>query len=184
MTAAVASTDQKNRRLMLIITAVVVAMVGLSYASVPLYRIFCQVTGFGGTTQVSDAAPGASLNAVPREVAFNAHVVPGLKWKFEAPQGVSLKPGEETTILYRATNLSDQATTGTSTFNVTPNKIGPYFMKIDCFCFIEQTLQPGESVDMPVVFYLDPEIDADINTAETPEITLSYTFFPVEKDGG
>ena len=98
MTAAVASTDQKNRRLMLIITAVVVAMVGLSYASVPLYRIFCQVTGFGGTTQVSDAAPGASLNAVPREVAFNAHVVPGLKWKFEAPQGVSLKPGEETTI--------------------------------------------------------------------------------------
>ena len=184
MTAAVASTDQKNRRLMLIITAVVVAMVGLSYASVPLYRIFCQVTGFGGTTQVSDVAPGASFDAVPREVAFNAHVVPGLKWKFEAPQGVSLKPGEETTILYRATNLSDQATTGTSTFNVTPNKIGPYFMKIDCFCFIEQTLQPGESVDMPVVFYLDPEIDTDINTAETPEITLSYTFFPVSKDGG
>ena len=98
MTAAVASTDQKNRRLMLIITAVVVAMVGLSYASVPLYRIFCQVTGFGGTTQVSDAAPGASFDAVPREVAFNAHVVPGLKWKFEAPKGVSLKPGEETTI--------------------------------------------------------------------------------------
>ena len=121
---------------------------------------------------------GRQPDAVPREVSFNAHVVPGLKWKFEAPKGVSLKPGEETTILYRATNLSDQATTGTSTFNVTPNKIGPYFMKIDCFCFIEQTLQPGESVDMPVVFYLDPEIDTDINTAETPEITLSYTFFP------
>ena len=184
MTAAAASTDQKNRRLMLIITAVVMGMVGLSYASVPLYRIFCQVTGFGGTTQVSDAAPGASFGAVPREVSFNGHVVPGLQWKFEAPQGVNLKPGEETTVIYRATNISDQASTGTSTFNVTPNKIGPYFMKIDCFCFIEQTLQPGESVDMPVVFYLDPEIDTDINTAETPEITLSYTFFPVSKDGG
>ena len=173
MTAAVASTDQKNRRLMLIITAVVVAMVGLSMPPFP-YRIFCQVTGFGGTTQVSDAAPGASFDAVPREVSFNAHVVPGLKWKFEAPKGVSLKPGEETTIS-TGRPIFRTATTGTSTFNVTPNKIGPYFMKIDCFCFIEQTLQLGESVDMPV-FYLDPEIDTDINTAETPEITLSYTF--------
>ena len=184
MAATAGTVDQKNKRTILIITAIVAGMVGLSYASVPLYRIFCQVTGFGGTTQVGEVAPGASLTASNREVGFNAHVVPGLDWKFEAPEGVTLKPGEETTILYRATNLSGVATTGTSTFNVTPNKIGPYFMKIDCFCFIEQTLQPGESVDMPVVFYLDPEIDTDINTAETPEITLSYTFFPVEKDGG
>lgn len=184
MAATVQSLDHKNRKLMMIITAVVVGMVGLAYASVPLYRIFCQVTGFGGTTQVGEAAPGATLGASIRQVGFNGHVVPGLPWSFEAPEKVNLKPGEETTVLYRATNLGDVPTTGTSTFNVTPNKIGPYFMKIDCFCFIEQTLQPGESVDMPVVFYLDPEIDTDINTAETPEITLSYTFFPVEKDGG
>lgn len=177
--------NQKNRRSAMVLAGIVAGMIGLSYASVPLYQLFCQVTGYGGTTQVSEAAPGASASASVREVRFNAHVVPGLDWRFEAPKDVfSVRPGEETTIYYTATNLSDAPTTGTSSFNVTPNKIGPYFMKIDCFCFIEQTLQPGESVKMPVVFYLDPEIDDDINTSKTPEITLSYTFFPVKKDEG
>lgn len=177
--------NQKNRRSGLMLAGIVAGMVGLSYASVPLYQLFCQVTGYGGTTQVSAAAPGAAASATIREVRFNGHVIPGLDWSFEPPKETfNVRPGQETTIYYTATNLADEPTTGTSSFNVTPNKIGPYFMKIECFCFIEQTLQPGESVKMPVVFYLDPEIDTDINTIETPEITLSYTFFPVKKDEG
>ena len=169
----------------LIALAVVAAMVGLAYASVPLYQLFCRVTGFGGTTQVSVSAPGAAAGAIMRQVAFNSHVSPELKWHVAPPKNASdVLPGDEITINYVATNISDQPITGTSSYNVTPNKIGPYFMKIECFCFTEQTLQPGESVEMPVIFYLDPEIDQDINTKATPEITLSYTFFAVNKDGG
>lgn len=179
------SLSQKNRRVGLVAAIVVAAMIGLAYASVPLYKLFCQVTGFGGTTQVSDAAPGVSAGASLREVRFNGHVVPGLDWKFSPPaKPVEIRPGEEVRVVYTATNLSDKPTTGTSSFNVTPNKIGPYFMKIDCFCFVEQTLEPGQTVEMPVLFYLDPEIDEDINTRATPEITLSYTFFPVNTNGG
>ena len=177
--------DQKNRRVGLITLAVVAAMVGLAYASVPLYQLFCRVTGFGGTTQVSVSAPGAAAGAIMRQVAFNSHVSPELKWHVAPPKNASyVLPGDEIIINYVATNISDQPITGTSSYNVTPNKIGPYFMKIECFCFTEQTLQPGESVEMPVIFYLDPEIDQDINTKATPEITLSYTFFAVNKDGG
>ena len=160
-------------------------MVGLAYASVPLYDLFCRVTGFGGTTQVSAEAPGAAPGAVFRQVSFNAHVSPELKWHVATPNVASdVLPGEEFVINYVATNTTDQPITGTSSYNVTPNKIGPYFMKIECFCFTEQTLQPGETVEMPVIFYLDPDIDQDINTKATPEITLSYTFFAVNNDGG
>ena len=166
---------------MVVIMGIVIGMVGLAYASVPLYQLFCQVTGYGGTTQQSLEAPGAATGAIIRDVRFNATVQPDLKWHFKGPdKPVSVAPGEEVLIHYTATNLSDVATTGTSTFNVTPFKAGSYFMKIDCFCFEEQTLQPGETVEMPVLFYLDPEIDSDINTQEVPEITLSYTFFAVE----
>ena len=185
MTTEALHLDQKNRRVGLIALAVVAAMVGLAYASVPLYQLFCRVTGFGGTTQVSASAPGAAAGAIMRQVAFNSHVSPELKWHVAPPNNASdVLPGDEITINYVATNISDQPITGTSSYNVTPNKIGPYFMKIECFCFTEQTLQPGESVEMPVIFYLDPEIDQDINTKATPEITLSYTFFAVNKDGG
>jgi cytochrome c oxidase assembly protein subunit 11 len=185
MTTEALHLDQKNRRVGLIALAVVAAMVGLAYASVPLYQLFCRVTGFGGTTQVSVSAPGAAAGAIMRQVAFNSHVSPELKWHVAPPKKASdVLPGDEITINYVATNISDQPITGTSSYNVTPNKIGPYFMKIECFCFTEQTLQPGESVEMPVIFYLDPEIDQDINTKATPEITLSYTFFAVNKDGG
>jgi cytochrome c oxidase assembly protein subunit 11 len=185
MTTEALHLDQKNRRVGLIALAVVAAMVGLAYASVPLYQLFCRVTGFGGTTQVSASAPGAAAGAIMRQVAFNSHVSPELKWHVASPKNASdVLPGDEITINYVATNISDQPITGTSSYNVTPNKIGPYFMKIECFCFTEQTLQPGESVEMPVIFYLDPEIDQDINTKATPEITLSYTFFAVNKDGG
>jgi len=185
MTTEALHLDQKNRRVGLIALAVVAAMVGLAYASVPLYQLFCRVTGFGGTTQVSASAPGVAAGAIMRQVAFNSHVSPELKWHVAPPKNASdVLPGDEITINYVATNISDQPITGTSSYNVTPNKIGPYFMKIECFCFTEQTLQPGESVEMPVIFYLDPEIDQDINTKATPEITLSYTFFAVNKDGG
>ena len=185
MTSQVASIEQKNKRVGVVAFSIVAGMVGLAYASVPLYELFCRVTGFGGTTQVSVEAPGAAQDAIMRQVSFNAHVSPELKWHVAPPKNASdVLPGDEIMINYVATNTSDQPITGTSSYNVTPNKIGPYFMKIECFCFTEQTLQPGESVEMPVIFYLDPDIDKDLNTQTTPEITLSYTFFAVNKDGG
>lgn len=181
MDTNVPNLNNRNKRMMIFIMGLVVGMVGLSYASVPLYQLFCRVTGYGGTTQLSLEAPGAPAGAIIRDVRFNATIQPNLKWDFRGPEKpVSVAPGEEVLIHYTATNLSDVPTTGTSTFNVTPFKAGSYFMKIDCFCFEEQTLQPGETVEMPVLFYLDPDIDQDINTQEIPEITLSYTFFAVE----
>lgn len=171
--------SNRNRATLATLAVVVFAMVGLAFASVPLYRLFCQVTGFGGTTQRAEAAPEATpLNLAPVSVRFDANVNPKLPWAF-APvtPPVSLVPGEEITVLYRATNLADKPTSGTATFNVTPQKAGPYFMKIECFCFTEQTLDVGESVDMPVSFYLDPDIKQDENTKDVDEVVLSYTFF-------
>ena len=169
-----------NRRILVILAAVVAAMVGLAYASVPLYQLFCQVTGYGGTTQVTGDAAVEILPDHPVRVRFDANTNPALNWRFEAVDApVTLNPGEEVVINYRATNLGDTASAGTSTYNVTPVKAGPHFMKIDCFCFIEQTLQPGESVLMPVRFYIDPDIASEPGTADIDEIILSYTFFPV-----
>ena len=171
--------DKTNNRLLAIVAVVAMSMVGLAYASVPLYKLFCQVTGFGGTTQIATQAPEQALLAVePLAVRLDANVNPQLNWSFvPVEQEVSLKPGEEVTAIYRATNIGAMPSTGTATFNVTPQKAGPYFMKIECFCFTEQTLQPGESVDMPVRFFLDSEIVSDINTSDIDEIVLSYTFF-------
>jgi len=169
-----------NRRILVILAVVVAAMVGLAYASVPLYQLFCQVTGYGGTTQVSGDAAVEILPDHPVRVRFDANTNPALNWRFEAVEApVTLNPGEEVVINYRATNLGDTASAGTSTYNVTPVKAGQHFMKIDCFCFIEQTLQPGESVLMPVRFYIDPDIASEPGTADIDEIILSYTFFPV-----
>ena len=173
-----------NRRLLVILAIVVSGMVGLAYASVPLYQLFCQVTGYGGTTQVALARAETVVPDHPVKVRFDANISRDLNWRFEAVDApVTLNPGEEVVINYRATNLGDAPSTGTSTYNVTPVKAGPHFMKIDCFCFIEQTLQPGESVLMPVRFYIDPEIVADSNTSDVGEIILSYTFFPVQGTG-
>ena len=174
--------DQRNKtnnRLLAVVAVVAMSMVGLAYASVPLYKLFCQVTGFGGTTQIATQAPEqALLTAEPLAVRLDANVNPQLNWSFvPVEQEVSLKPGEEITAVYRATNIGAMPSTGTATFNVTPQKAGPYFMKIECFCFTEQTLKPGESVDMPVRFFLDSEIVSDINTSDIDEIVLSYTFF-------
>ena len=176
MTAAVA---QKNTRTALIMAGIVVAMLGLAFASVPLYRMFCELTGFAGTTQRAERAPGAIAGQVG--VRFDANVQPGLPWRFEPKQTtVRIKPGARTQIFYRAQNLSARNWTGQAVFNVTPDQVGKYFKKIECFCFVEQTLKAGQTVDMPVVFFVDPAIKKDQDTKDIDEITLSYTFYPVE----
>jgi cytochrome c oxidase assembly protein subunit 11 len=158
------------------------AMVALAFASVPLYRIFCQVTGFAGTTQRAEAAPGAVAGQIG--VRFDANIDPALPWRFEPAERVRIHPGQRTVVNYRATNLTARPTTGRAIFNVTPTQAGPYFSKIECFCFTEQTLKPGESVLMPIVFFVDPRIRDDEATRKIDEITLSYTFYPVEKPEG
>jgi cytochrome c oxidase assembly protein subunit 11 len=155
-------------------------MLGLAFASVPLYRAFCQLTGFDGTPLRAERAPGAIAGQIG--VRFDANINADLPWKFEPVQEtVRIAPGARTQILYRATNLTARTTTGQAVFNVSPEIAGPYFSKIECFCFTEQTLKPGQSVDMPVVFFVDPKIRDDENTRNIDEITLSYTFYPVEK---
>jgi len=169
----------KNTKTGLRLALVALAMVALAFASVPLYRAFCQATGFGGTTQRAEVAPGAVAGEIG--VRFDANIDSKLPWRFEPVQEkVRLHPGERTTIYYRATNLTARTTTGQAIFNVTPEETGPYFNKIACFCFTEQTLKPGESVMMPVVFFVDPKILKDEDTKTIDEITLSYTFYPVE----
>jgi cytochrome c oxidase assembly protein subunit 11 len=174
-----AVAQRKNGRTALIMFAIVAAMVGLAFASSPLYRAFCEATGFDGTTQRADKAPGA----VPGQIGvrFDANIQPGLPWRFEPEQTtVRIKPGAQTKIFYRAQNLSARTWTGQAVYNVSPDQVGKYFKKIQCFCFSEQTLKAGEKVDMPVVFFVDPAIKKDPDTRDVDEITLSYTFYPVE----
>lgn len=161
---------------------VVAMMVGLSFAAVPLYDIFCRVTGYGGTTQRADA--GADhLGSRMVTVQFDSSVARGMPWVFRPEQReVRLRTGESAMAFYRATNPTDRAITGTATFNVSPPKAGLYFVKIECFCFTEQTLEPGQTVDMPVQFYVDPEIESDPNARDVKTITLSYTFFEKPAD--
>ena len=166
-------------RTALFLVLLVFSMTGLAFASVPLYRIFCQVTGFNGTPLRAASAPGAATGEIG--VRFDANVNRALPWRFEPVQRtVKIVPGERVQIAYRATTLVARATTGTATFNVTPALAGQYFSKIECFCFSEQTLNGGESVDMPVVFFVDPKLRDDPAIKDLDEITLSYTFYPVE----
>ena len=170
--------NNKNYRLLIKITLFVFLMIGISYASVPLYDLFCRVTGYGGTTQKSSLAPGSKGNYKNIQVRFDANVNNSLNWEFLAPkEEILVQPGVEKIIYYTAKNLSDKTIVGTATYNVSPPKAGSIFMKIDCFCFVEQTLLPGEKVKMPVVFYIDPMIDSDESLKNLSEITLSYTFF-------
>ena len=170
---------QRNTRTALMMALLVAAMVGLAFASAPLYRAFCSLTGFGGTPLRAEKAPGAVAGKIG--VRFDANVHPGLPWRFEPEQRtVRIAPGEQTKIFYRAQNLSAKPITGQAAFNVTPDQAGKYFNKIQCFCFTEQTLKAGQSVDMPVVFFVDPKILKDEDTKDIDEITLSYTFYPVE----
>lgn len=166
-----------------LLAGLVVGMVGLAYASVPLYRLFCQVTGLGGTTQVAASAPEAAPAAGMVTVRFDANVARGLPWDFRPAQGaLDVRLGESTLATYVAINSADRAITGTATFNVTPEIAGQYFTKIDCFCFQEQTLAPGQRADMPVVFYVDPALADDPATRDIRTITLSYTFFEAATD--
>jgi cytochrome c oxidase assembly protein subunit 11 len=169
--------DRKNQRTLIVCVGVVCGMVGLSFASVPLYQLFCAVTGYGGTTQVS-AEKSATITDRDMRVRFDATTMPGLPWNFQPVQReVRLKVGENAVAYYRAKNTSDETFTGVATFNVTPQKVGQYFQKIECFCFSEQTLKPGESADMPVAFFVDPSISDDPNMNDVKTITLSYSFF-------
>lgn len=160
-----------------LLLAVVCGMVGLSFASVPLYRLFCQATGFGGTTQRAQAAPGRAGDAVIT-VRFDTETAPDLGWEFRPLQPeVRVHPGEQQQVFFRAVNRTGEPITGSATFNVTPTKAGIYFDKIQCFCFNAQHLAPGQSADMGVVFFVDPDILSDPNTRDLREITLSYTMF-------
>jgi cytochrome c oxidase assembly protein subunit 11 len=175
--------QQRHRRVATWTSAGALLMLGLAFASVPLYRLFCQVTGFGGTTQ---RAIAPSTTTIDRHVTvrFDANVSNGLRWSFEpVVRTVDLQLGENRVVAYRATNVSDKPLTGTASFNVTPDAAGAYFNKIECFCFTEQTLKPGESIEMPVSFYVDPEFANERATRGISQITLSYTFFPVEPAG-
>ena len=169
-----------NRTLALNLAGIAVGMMMLAYASVPLYKIFCQVTGFGGTTQ------RVSANHVKRSertvnVRFNADTDPRLPWKFEPiEKSVTVHFGENRLVAFRVTNLSDRETRGTASYNVTPFPVGPYFNKIQCFCFEEQRLHPHETVTMPVSFFIDPAILDDPLVRDVTNITLSYTFFSYE----
>src|SRR5271170_6950184 len=159
------------------LVAVVVGMVGLSFASVPLYRMFCAATGFGGTTQRAAAAPTEVADAVIT-VRFNAETAPELGWEFR-PMTLAVKvhPGERREVFFRAVNRSAEPVTGTATYNVTPTKSGIYFDKLQCFCFTAQRLLPGESRDMGVTFFVDPDVLRDPETQDVHTITLSYTMF-------
>jgi cytochrome c oxidase assembly protein subunit 11 len=176
----VTAIPDRNTRTALRMAFLALAMLGLAFASVPLYRAFCQLTGFDGTPLRADSAPGAVAGQIG--VRFDANINSALPWKFEPVQEtVRIAPGAKTQIFYRATNLTARTTTGQAVFNVSPEIAAPYFSKIECFCFSEQTLKGGQSVDMPVVFFVDPGIMKDPDTRNIDEITLSYTFYPVEK---
>lgn len=175
--------DRRNLRISLLLGGLVCAMVGLAFASVPLYRLFCQVTGYAGTTRIAEAPPEQIAERVIT-VRFNADVNPELPWQFGPVQrAVKVHVGEPGLAFYRARNLSSRAITGTATFNVTPLKAGQYFNKTACFCFDEQRLEPGEDVEMGVSFFIDPAILADRNLDDVKTVTLSYTFFRSLDDG-
>ena len=154
-------------------------MTGLGFASVPLYRMFCEATGLGGTTQLGVRAPGRVGQKIT--VAFDSNVSPKLPWKFQPERRAdTIDIGGGDMAFFTATNTGRTPISGTATFNVTPVVAGKYFTKIQCFCFTQQTLQPGETVRMPVIFYVDPAILNDPDTRDVEEITLSYTFYPVD----
>lgn len=177
------SSMQKHGRVVLGLLVLIGIMVGLVSFSVPLYRLFCQVTGYGGTTQVGEVLPQrAGLHRV--KVSFDANVAPGLPWEFKSVQrSVEVVTGESTLVFFRAKNISDKPATGVATFNVTPVQMGQYFNKVQCFCFENQLLEPGQEMDMPVSFFVDPRMEDDPTVSAVSEVTLSYTFFVAEKDG-
>jgi cytochrome c oxidase assembly protein subunit 11 len=177
-------TPQQRRRDLTVATAcgvLVATMVGMAFAAVPLYNWFCRATGFAGTTQVATAAPGSVLDR-RITVRFDANVTGGLPWQFEPEQGsVVVRIGDVVTVNYVVTNISARETVGQASYNVWPPTVGAYFSKINCFCFTEQRLKPGEKREMPVVFFVDPDLAKDSEQDGLNSITLSYTMYPVRQ---
>ncbi len=180
------SADRASRRRDVVVAAAcgvfVAAMVGAAYAAVPLYNWFCRTTGFGGTTQVSTVAPSQVLGRTIT-VRFDANVAPGLPWRFVPEMNsIDVRIGEVLMVNYVVTNLAARDTVGQASYNVTPPTTGAYFQKINCFCFTEQSMQAGETREMPVVFYVDPALAQDAEQNGLNTITLSYTYFPVRAE--
>jgi cytochrome c oxidase assembly protein subunit 11 len=172
----------RNARLAWGLVGLVGGMLALAYASVPLYEMFCRVTGFGGTPIVAQAGDRPVLERTVK-VRFDSNVDPNLPWRFQPlEREVKVHLGEEKLVFYRATNVSQRPIVGTATYNVTPEPAGPWFNKVQCFCFTEQLLQPGQSVDMPVIFFVDPDMDKDRRYDNVRTITLSYTFFEAKTE--
>jgi cytochrome c oxidase assembly protein subunit 11 len=169
---------RSNARTGLTVAGIGLGMLALAYASVPLYEMFCRITGYGGQPMLAESVP-AQTGTRKVVVRFDANVMGGptaLGWRFRAPPPVETVTGEERLVFYVATNTGTAPATGTATFNVTPHKAAPYFQKVACFCFVEQTLAPGERIEMPVSFFVDPAIEKDPNMADVTTITLSYSF--------
>ncbi|MEM6413035.1 MAG: cytochrome c oxidase assembly protein [Pseudomonadota bacterium] len=174
---------ERNAQTATRVVFVVLAMVGLAFASVPAYKAFCQVTGWGGTTQRAEANENGVLDRLIT-VRFDGTASSGLPWRFNPQQqSQTIRIGETGLAYFEAENLSDQPITGRAVFNVSPAKAGLYFSKIECFCFTEQVLQPGEKIEMPVTYFIDPALADDRNLDEVETITLAYTFFRYDKDG-
>ncbi|HEY0418523.1 MAG TPA: cytochrome c oxidase assembly protein, partial [Acetobacteraceae bacterium] len=171
--------NRRNRRTAIGVGAFVCGMLGLAYASVPLYDMFCRATGYGGTVQVGGpAAPGAPKDSTGRVVTvrFNANTAPGLPWRFSPGQGpMQLRLGDEGMAFYQASNTAAAPVTGVATYNVTPATVGKYFHKTACFCFEQQTLEPGQQVDMPLAFWIDPQMAKDPATRDIHTVTISYS---------
>jgi cytochrome c oxidase assembly protein subunit 11 len=174
---------RSNRTVVLVCLTFFGTMLGMSYAAVPLYDMFCRVTGYGGTTQRVDQYSDVVLDRKVK-VRFDANVAGGLPWEFRpVARDVEIRIGETTQAHYQAKNVFSAPTSGRATFNVTPQLAGAYFMKVECFCFTDNALAPGETMDMPVVFYVDPAIVDVPELKDIHTITLSYTFFPIDGDG-
>lgn len=175
-----APSPRSNRRLVGALVALVVTMGALAWAAVPFYSWFCQVTGFAGTTQVATSGADRVLDRTVR-IRFDANVMPGLDWTFRPMQReMRVRIGETAMAFYEAVNHSDQPVTGQASYNVSPDAAGYFFDKIECFCFTEQTLQPGERVEMPLTFFVSPDMVDDRDAAGIQDITLSYTFFKLD----
>ena len=174
------SSAVKKYRTLGFLLVLIMGMGVLSYASVPLYKLFCQVTGYGGTTQ-QVTSPSSQILERKIKIRFDANTKPTLDWNFQPVQkSIDISVGQNALAFYQAENTGKDPVVGTATFNVTPEKAGVYFNKIDCFCFVEQLLAPQEAVEMPVSFFIDPDIVNDPNLDDVTTITLSYTFFPSE----
>jgi cytochrome c oxidase assembly protein subunit 11 len=178
------TTEEKNKRMMRTMLLVVACMIGVSFASVPLYRIFCQVTGFGGTPLMGgEPPPPEKISKRTITILFDARVDSGLPWEFKPEtRKMTVQIGQQALINFKGSNLSAQQTTGTAVYNVTPEKVAGYFHKTQCFCFAKQDLAPGKTAHFPVMYFIDPEILNDPEMNDITDITLSYTFFPTDSE--